>query len=107
MGLKKLLNKLGDMLDPAVELRKKHRKKLKAILKELKTKEKALKEKLESTDNERKRDRLQKELDIVHKQRMKGVNAMRNDGNNDKDKGLDGANEGDTEGNTESNQKSD
>ena len=29
MGLKKLLSKLGDMLDPEVELRKKNRKKLK------------------------------------------------------------------------------
>lgn len=83
MGLKKLLSKLGDMLDPAVELRKKHRKKLKAILKELKSKEKALKEKLESTDDERKRDRLQKELDLVHSQRMKGINALRSEGNNE------------------------
>lgn len=83
MGLKKLLNKLGDLLDPAVELRKKHRKKLKAILKELKTKEKALKQKLESTDDEHKRDRLQKELDLVHKQRMKGVSAMRGEGNHE------------------------
>ena len=79
MGLKKLLNKLGDLLDPAVELRRKHRKKLKEILKELKTKENVLKEKLESTDDERKCDRLQKELEIVHGQRMKGVNAMRSD----------------------------
>jgi hypothetical protein len=99
MGLKKLLNKLGDMLDPAVELRKKHRKKLKAILKELKTKEKALKQKLESTDDERKRDRLQKELDLVHNQRMKGINAMRNEGNNESkaeaDKENDNENEND------------
>jgi len=80
MGLKKLLNRLGDMLDPAVELRKKKRKKLKAILKELKNKEKALKQKLESTDDERKLDRLRKELDIVHSQRMKGVSAMRDSG---------------------------
>lgn len=89
MGLKKLLDKLGDMLDPAVEIRKKHRKKLKAILKELKEKEKKLKEKLQSTDDERKRDRLQKELDIVHSQRMKGVGALRSkngssDENNEK-----------------------
>ena len=77
MGLKKLLEKLGEMLDPAVGIHKKQRKKLKAILKKLKTKENALKKKLESTDDDRKRDRLLKELDIVHKQRMKGVNAMR------------------------------
>jgi Skp family chaperone for outer membrane proteins len=83
MGLKKLLSKLSDMLDPEVELRKKNRKKLKVILKELKTKENKLKEKLESTDDEHKRDRLQKELDLVHKQRMKGVNAMRGNGDNE------------------------
>lgn len=83
MGLKKLLDKLGDMLDPATEKRNKHRKKLKAILKELKAKEKALKQKLESTEDEHKRDRLRKELDIVHTQRMKGVSVLR--GNNDKE----------------------
>jgi len=77
MGLKKLLSKLGDMLDPAVVLRKKKRKKLKAILKQLKVREAELKEKLKSTDGARKRDRLKKELGIVHKQRMKGVSALR------------------------------
>jgi hypothetical protein len=77
MGLKKLLSKLGDMLDPAVVLRKKKRKKLKAILKQLKVRETELKEKLKSTDAARKRDRLKKELGIVHKQRMKGVSALR------------------------------
>lgn len=77
MGLKKLLNNLGDMLDPTVVLRKKQRKQLKAILKELKAKETELMGKLKSTDNGRKRDRLQKELGIVHKQRIKGVSALR------------------------------
>jgi len=83
MGLKKLLNKLGDMLDPAVKKRKKHRKKLKSILQELKIKEKALMKKLESTNDDRKRDRLQKELKIIHNQRMKGVAAMRSAGKDD------------------------
>jgi len=77
MGMKKLLDKLGSLLDPAVEKRKKYRKELKSILKELKSREKALQQKLEKTDDERKRDRLQKEMDIIHKQRMKGVSAMR------------------------------
>ena len=77
MGLKKLLNNLGDMLDPAVVLRKKQRKKLKAILKDLKTKERGLLRKLESTDAPRKCDRLYKELGIVHSQRTKGVSALR------------------------------
>ena len=77
MGLEKLLNKLGDMLDPDVVLRKKKRKKLKAILKELKAKETELKGKLKATDNGRKVDRLKKELGIVNKQRKKGVSALR------------------------------
>ena len=77
MGLKKMLNNLSDLLDPAVEKRKKTRKNIKIILKKLKAKENELKEKLASTDDERKRDRLQKELDIIHSQRMKGVNAIR------------------------------
>jgi hypothetical protein len=77
MGLKKLLNKLGDMLDPAIVLRKKQRKKLKALLKDLKARERELSRKLVDIDNERKRDRLQKELGIVHSQRMKGVRALR------------------------------
>jgi Skp family chaperone for outer membrane proteins len=87
MGLKKLLHKLGDMLDPAVEKRKKYRKELKAILKQLKAKEHALKKKLESAKDDYKRERLQKELDIVHSQRMKGVNALRSEGNHDDSKG--------------------
>jgi hypothetical protein len=77
MGLKKLLNKLRDMLDPDVVLRKKQRKKLKALLKDLKARETELSKKLVDIDNERKRDRLQKELEIVHSQRMKGVHALR------------------------------
>ena len=85
MGLKKLLEKLGDILDPAVEIRKKQRKTLKAILKELKIKEKAVKQKLEATDDDRKRDRLQKELDIIHMQRMKGISAMRGEDKEDND----------------------
>jgi len=79
MGLKKLLNKLRDMLDPDVVLRKKQRKKLKALLKDLKARETELSKKLVDVDNERKRDRLQKELEIVHSQRMKGVRALRED----------------------------
>jgi hypothetical protein len=86
MGLKKLLNNLGDMLDPDVVLRKKQRKKLKAILKDLKIKERELLRKLESTDAARKCDRLHKELGIVHSQRMKGVSALRENHNKGKSK---------------------
>ena len=43
MGLKKMLNNLSDLLDPAVEKRKKTRKNIKTILKKLKAKKTNLK----------------------------------------------------------------
>jgi Skp family chaperone for outer membrane proteins len=87
MGMNKLLNKLSDMLNPAIKKRKKYHKNLKAILKKLKARENELKDKLESTNDDRKRNRLQKELDLIHKQRKKGVEAMRGEaGNNSDDK---------------------
>ena len=35
-----------------------------------------LKDKLEATDDERKRNRLEKELEIVHTQRKKGIESL-------------------------------
>jgi len=76
MGLNKMLDKLGDMLKPEAGKKKNYRKKLKSLLKDLKHKEMKLKDKLESTDDERKRKRLQMELEIVHSQRKKGIKAL-------------------------------
>jgi len=45
-------------------------------LKDLKKKEVKLKEKLEACEDERKCNRLAKELEIVHKQRKKGIEAL-------------------------------
>jgi hypothetical protein len=77
MGLNKLLDKLGGLLDPEVEKKKKFRKKLKSLLKDLKVKENELKAKLEATSDDRKRDRLRKEIEIVHAQRKKGIKVLR------------------------------
>ncbi|MDX2507388.1 MAG: hypothetical protein QNL62_23330 [Gammaproteobacteria bacterium] len=76
MGLNNLLNKLGEMLQPEAREIKGYRKKLKALLKDLKHKEMKLKDKLEATDDERKRNRLEKELEIVHTQRKKGIESL-------------------------------
>jgi len=76
MSLNTLLDKLGDMLGPEASKKKNYRKKLKTLLKDLKHKEDKLKHKLETTDDERKRNRLQKELEIVHTQRKKGIEVL-------------------------------
>ena len=76
MSLNKMLDKLGDMLKPEASEKKNYRKKLKSLLKDLKRKELKLKDKFESTDDERKRKRLQMELEIVHSQRKKGIKAL-------------------------------
>ena len=76
MGINALLDKLGDMLQPEARNKKHYRKKLKALLKDLKQKEVQLKEKLEVSEDEHKRKRLMKELDIVHAQRKKGIEAL-------------------------------
>lgn len=76
MDLNDLLDKLGGMLQPEARNKKHYRKKLKALLKDLKHKEVKLKEKLEQAEDERKRNRLMKELEIVHTQRKKGIEAL-------------------------------
>lgn len=76
MDVNDLLEKLSGMLQPEARKMKHYRKKLKELLKDLKQKEMKLKEKLEETGDERKRDRLQKELEIVHTQRKKGIKSL-------------------------------
>lgn len=76
MDLSDLLDKLGGMLQPDARNKKHYRKKLKALLKDLKQKEVMLKEKLEASEDERKSNRLTKELEIVHTQRKKGIEAL-------------------------------
>lgn len=76
MGVNSLLEKLGGMLQPEAREKKDYRKKLKSLLKDLKKKEVKLKEKFEACEDERKCNRLRKELEIVHKQRKKGIEAL-------------------------------
>jgi len=78
MGRKKLLKKLVAFLDKEEQKQRKHRKKLKDLLKQLKEKENQLKDKVEVEKDDWKRERLRKELDIIHAQREKGIKALRN-----------------------------
>ena len=86
MGINALLDKLGDMLQPDASNKKHYRKKLKVLLKDLKKKEVQLQEKLESTEDEHKHKRLMKELDIVHAQRKKGIEALESSRKEEADK---------------------
>ena len=76
MKLEEMLDKLGEMLQPEASKKKSYHKKLKKLLKDLRKKEKTLKIKLEETEDEQKRKRLLKELEIVHTQRKKGIEAL-------------------------------
>jgi len=78
MDINDLLDKLGGMLQAEARNKKHYRKKLKTLLKDLKQKEVMLKEKLEASEDERKRNLLAKELEIVHTQRKKGIEALEN-----------------------------
>ena len=76
MKLKHMLENLSGMLQPEARQKKDYREKLKTLLKNLKKKEMKLREKLEAATDERKRNRLEKELEIVHTQRKKGIQAL-------------------------------
>ncbi len=77
MKRKKLLKKLGDFLDSDKREACKRQGKLKEILKKLRDKERQLAQKLEDEQDEKKKKRLQKELDIVHAQRIKGISVYK------------------------------
>jgi len=54
-----------------------HTKCFKAVLKKLRKKESELKNKLKNEDNDKNRKQLKKELEIVHAQRKKGIQAIK------------------------------
>ena len=76
MKRKKLLNKLAGFLDMEERKQRKHRDELKILLKKLKKKKVELGKKMQSENDNRKRDRLCKELEIIKAQREKGLKAL-------------------------------
>jgi len=74
---KKLLNKITDFLNMEERKQRKHRDELKVLLKKLKKKKVELEERTLSENDNRKRKRLGKELEIIKAQREKGLKALR------------------------------
>ncbi len=77
MKTRKLLDKLMAYLDGDARKRKKERDEIKAVLKKLKRREKKLRNQLDDVRDDDKRAALQKEIDIVHAQRKKGVRLLK------------------------------
>ena len=76
MKRKKLLKTLAKVLDMEGRKQRKHRDELKALLKSLKKKKVELEAKMLLVEDERKRKRLGKELEIINAQRLKGLKAL-------------------------------
>ena len=69
----KLLERLSSLLDPKVDVDKKHIKKLRKVLQKLKNNQKELKAKLEQIDDEQEIRKLKQEIEVLKLQRKKGV----------------------------------
>jgi len=77
MSKKKLLEKLQEFFDADQQEKVKHTRQIKKVLKKLKEKERNIQQKLELCDDVDKAIELQKELDIIYAQRMKGVTIVK------------------------------
>lgn len=77
MKLNKLIRELQEFLDAGSRERKAHREDMKTLLHKMKVKEKSLAAKALVEFDEEKLERLHKEIDMVHAQRKKGVNALK------------------------------
>ncbi len=76
MKRKKLLKTLSRLLDMKGRKQREHRDELKVLLRKLKKKKVELEEKMRLEQDKRKRDRLDKELEIINAQRIKGLKTL-------------------------------
>lgn len=79
MKLKKLMERVSDFLDADTKTQMEEIKSIRKVLKELKSKERDLKEKLKkaSSKKEDERDELQIKLDVIYAQRKKGLERVK------------------------------
>ena len=77
MSKKKLLEKLQEFFDADQQEKVKHSKEIKKILKKLKEKERKIQKNMAVCDDANKAVELQKELDIIYAQRIKGVKIVK------------------------------
>ncbi|RKZ99249.1 MAG: hypothetical protein DRQ43_00120 [Gammaproteobacteria bacterium] len=73
----KMLKIVKRFLSADKEKQYEHTKCFTDVLKKLKKKENALKNKLKHENNEKNRKQIKKELEIVHAQRKKGIDALK------------------------------
>lgn len=73
MGTPKLLEKLNELIGLGDKANKKEIKKLRKVLSDLKKKQVKLKEKLEAAEGEHERRKLKQQLEVIRRQRQKGV----------------------------------
>ncbi len=76
MKRKKLLKTLSRLLDMKGHKQREHRDELKVLLRKLKKKKVELEERVRLEQDERKRTRLDKELEIINAQRIKGLKTL-------------------------------
>ncbi|MES9937311.1 MAG: hypothetical protein ABW120_06960 [Sedimenticola sp.] len=77
MKTPKLIKRVNEYLDAGKNKQREQKDSIKDILKKLKKKERALKEKLGKEKNEKHRKKIQKDLDIIFAQRKKGLKALK------------------------------
>ena len=77
MKTPKLLKKTEEILSAKKSKQHEQKECLKEILDKLKKKKKKLQEKLETEENKKERDRIEKDLAIIHVQRKKGLKALK------------------------------
>ena len=73
MKRRKLLDRLNELMGLGENADKKQVKKLREVLKALKDKQEKLKEKLEAAEGEHERRKIQQKLEVIQRQREKGV----------------------------------
>ncbi len=78
MKSKKLLEKLNKLSGLGDDADKKEIKKLRKVLHALKDKQEHLKEKLETAEGEHERRKIQQQLEVIKRQREKGVDVYKN-----------------------------
>jgi hypothetical protein len=77
MKTKKLLGKVTQYLNLGSNSQAAMRVEMKGILKKLKKKEWNIRDKIVTEDNDLKRKRFQREVDVIHAQRTKGLRAYK------------------------------
>jgi len=77
MKIPKLLKKVEHYIDADKKKQCKQRDSMREVLKQLKKKQRLLREKQDSEKDDKKRKHIQKDLDIIFVQRKKGLKALK------------------------------